>query len=77
MVNVTADGHRIRVECQAGTFFVELWEARKLAAEIAAAADDLVDQGFAASRSQYARAIADHRAWQLKMEADMKGDPEC
>lgn len=77
MARATADGAKVRVECEAGVFYLRPHEARKLAAEIGAAADDLFGSGSSAPRHAYDQAIAEHQAWQTRMDAELKGDAEC
>lgn len=77
MARATADGSKIRVECEAGTFYVQPHEARALTAQLAAATDDLFDEGYSAAAGAHSRAIAEHQAWRKKVEAELKGDGEC
>lgn len=76
-MNATAEGSRIRVECEAGTFYLQPWEARKAAAEIAAAADDLFVGDSTNYGDSFERAVREHREWYARREAELRGDPEC
>lgn len=76
-MKATADGSRIRIECEAGTFYLQPWEARKAAAEIAAATDDLEVGSHTLHVNEFDAAIRRQREWYARREAELKGDPEC
>ena len=72
MARATADGAKIRVECTAGTFYLEHWEARELATELRiavhmATTDDYKD----ATHQQFEQAVVEHRAWLAQRRAEL------
>jgi hypothetical protein len=77
-MHVAADGCRVRIDSPLGTFFIEAADARRFAADVNCAVDDLLSRpGRAAHTLDYDDAIRDHRAWQERMDAEMRGDCEC
>ena len=74
---VAADGSRIRIDSPLGVFFIEAVDARKFAAEVNCAVDDLFASHPAAPYESYNNAIRGHRAWQERMDAELRGDSEC
>lgn len=76
-MKATADGARIRVEVEAGTFYLQPWEARQAAAEIAAAADDLVVGSHTLYVADFDKAVREQREWEARRKAELEGDEEC
>lgn len=70
MARAIAEGFRVRIECEAGTFYLQPWEARELG--LGTATSDLLSYAYKdATQAQYDQAVAEHRAWLAQRRAEL------